>query len=65
MRRTFTLLAAAALSWAATDFANLGPAIGARMPDFSAPDQNGTLRSLASLLKTNGGVIVFIRSADW
>ena len=65
MRRTLTLLAAAALSWAATDFANLGPAVGERMPDFSAPDQNGKVRSLASLLKGNGAVIVFVRSADW
>jgi len=65
MRFLATLFAASALFGAAVDFANLGPATGAKFPDFSAPDQNGTVRSLASLLKKNGAVIVFVRSADW
>jgi len=65
MRFIATLFAATALFGAAVDFANLGPAVGAKFPDFSASDQNGTARSLTSLLKKNGAVIVFFRSADW
>ena len=39
---------------AATDFARLGPAVGEPMPDFSAPDQDGKVHSLKSLLKPKG-----------
>jgi hypothetical protein len=42
-----------------------GPAIGAKMPDFEAPDQNGATHRLQSLLGPNGAVILFYRSADW
>jgi hypothetical protein len=47
------------------DFANLGPAVGSAMPSFSAVDQNGKTRTLASLLGPKGAILVFFRSADW
>lgn len=66
MRTCFAIAVMAALfPCAALDFANLGPAAGQKFPDFSAPDQNGNTVTLASLLKSNGAVIVFFRSADW
>ena len=44
----------------------LGPKIGGRVPDIgSPPDQNGTPRSLQSLMGDNGLVLFFFRSADW
>ncbi len=45
---------------------DLGPAIGARVPDIgSPPDQTGTARTLQSLMGQNGLVLFFFRSADW
>ena len=49
----------------AIDPQTLGPKVGERVPDFSLPDQNGTTRSLQSLLGPKGAVLVFYRSADW
>jgi len=49
----------------AADLAKLGPQVGARVPEFSLPDQDGRVRSLASLLGRNGTMLVFFRSADW
>src|SRR5262245_9447168 len=44
----------------------LGPQIGSRVPDIgSPPDQNGTPRTLQSLMGENGLVLFFFRSADW
>jgi peroxiredoxin len=44
----------------------LGPQIGARVPDIgSPPDQSGTPRTLQSLMGQNGLVLFFFRSADW
>jgi peroxiredoxin len=44
----------------------LGPAIGARVPDIgSPPDQTGAPRTLQSLMGQNGLVLFFFRSADW
>ena len=43
----------------------LGPKVGERVPEFSLPDQHGTVRSLRSTLGPNGAVLVFYRSADW
>lgn len=44
----------------------LGPAIGAKVPDIGTPpDQTGTQRSLASLMGEKGLVLFFFRSADW
>lgn len=43
----------------------LGPNSGARIPEFSAPDQHGRIRTFDSIRGPGGAVIVFIRSADW
>ena len=43
----------------------LGPQPGARVPVFSATDQNGRTQSLESLLGPKGAMLVFSRSADW
>jgi hypothetical protein len=43
----------------------LGPQIGEQVPDFTLRDQNGTARTLQSVMGDRGAMIVFIRSADW
>jgi peroxiredoxin len=57
MKPLLLLLAAATL--------HTGPEIGARIPDFAAPDQNGKQQTFASLRGPNGLMLMFIRSADW
>lgn len=47
------------------DIDELGPQVGERVPDFTLPDQNGTPVSLASILRPNGAILMFYRSADW
>lgn len=47
------------------DFANLGPAVGAALPDFNAQDQDGRVRNLKSLLGPKGALLLVFRSADW
>ena len=42
-----------------------GPNVGQPVPAFSLPDQNGTARTLQSILGPNGALLVFYRSADW
>jgi hypothetical protein len=42
-----------------------GPAVGAPLPAFSAPDQSGRVRSFDDLGGPKGLVLVFYRSADW
>lgn len=42
-----------------------GPEIGAMLPNFQLPDQNGHLRSLEQLMGPKGLLLVFSRSADW
>ena len=42
-----------------------GPAVGSRVPDFTAVDQDGRSRSLHSLMGPKGLMLVFFRSADW
>ncbi len=42
-----------------------GPAIGARIPDFSAPDQFGRIQSFSTIAGSAGAVILFVRTADW
>lgn len=42
-----------------------GPEVGAKIPDFSLPDQTGQARDFASLKGPKGLVLVFFRSADW
>ncbi len=43
----------------------LGPQVGDRVPDFSLPDQTGTMRTLDSIMGPNGAMILFYRSANW
>src|SRR5438093_13506164 len=61
------------------DVSKLGPQVGERVPDFSLKDQNGTTRTLPSIMGPNGrrrasrpsimgpkgAMLVFVRSADW
>jgi hypothetical protein len=47
------------------DVSKLGPQVGSRVPDFKLSDQNGTLRTLESIMGRRGAMLVFIRSADW
>lgn len=47
------------------DVSSRGPQPGASAPAFSLPDQDGRVRSLASILGPNGALLVFSRSADW
>ena len=47
------------------DVAALGPQVGEQVPAFSLPDQNGRVRTLASILGRNGAMLLFHRSADW
>src|SRR5216683_1747034 len=47
------------------DVRKLGPQVGARVPDFSLPDQHGQTRTLRSLMGPKGLMLVFYRSADW
>lgn len=56
------LLLGAALLAAAI---STGPEVGAKIPDFSLPDQAGQSRDFASLKGPKGLVLVFFRSADW
>ena len=44
----------------------LGPPVGAKVPDIGTPsDQTGARRSFASLAGEKGLVLFFVRSADW
>ncbi len=47
------------------DLSELGPQVGERVPDFSLPDQNGQLHTLASIMGPNGAMLLFHRSANW
>jgi hypothetical protein len=47
------------------DVQTLGPQVGARVPEFSLPDQHGEVRTLSSLMGPKGAILVFFRSADW
>ena len=49
----------------AIDVEKLGPQVGATVPDFTLPDQHGTVRSFKSLMGPKGAILVFFRSADW
>lgn len=44
---------------------DIGPAVGARIPEFAAVDAGGAARSFASLPGKKGVVLVFFRSARW
>jgi peroxiredoxin len=44
----------------------LGPKVGAKVPDIGTlSDQKGSHRTLLSLMGNNGLVLFFVRSADW
>ncbi len=47
------------------DVSALGPQVGEHIPDFSLPDQNGTVRTLDDIMGPNGAMLLFHRSADW
>lgn len=42
-----------------------GPAVGSRLPVLEAPDQTGTVRTLADLSGEQGLLLFLARSADW
>lgn len=42
-----------------------GPAVGQRVPDFSAKDQSSHEQTLKSIMGPKGVMLVFFRSADW
>lgn len=42
-----------------------GPAIGATIPPFDLPDQNGARQTLATVRGPKGAILLFYRSADW
>ena len=63
MRRSIVLLAGLTLLQAAG--IKTGPAIGARIPDFSAVDEDGRAQTFASLRGPHGLLLMFVRSADW
>jgi len=53
------------LTPAMPDVQRLGPQVGTTVPSFSLPDQQGTVRTLPSLMGPKGLLLVFYRSADW
>ena len=42
-----------------------GLAVGAKIPPFRAPDQNGRMQDFGSIRGPKGAAIYFVRSADW
>jgi thiol-disulfide isomerase/thioredoxin len=42
-----------------------GPAVGNKVPDFSAQDQEGRRQTLKTVSGPKGTMLVFFRSADW
>jgi len=50
---------------APVDVQSLGPQVGERVPDFRLPDQNGQIRTLESIMGSNGAMMLFHRSANW
>jgi hypothetical protein len=65
--RSLALALAAATSLFAQQSPQIktGPAIGATIPPFEAPDQNNRPQTLASISGPKGALLVFYRSADW
>ena len=50
---------------AQNDGATSGLNVGAKIPEFSLPDQSGKPRSFHDLAGPDGLLLVFSRSADW
>ncbi len=69
MMRLFTCAVLCTFAIAAraqpTDVSRVGPQVGSRVPAFTAVDQFGKTRTLASLMGPDGLMLVFFRSADW
>lgn len=66
MNRTLIhFLTLSALAVPAAGAITTGPAVGARIPEFSLPDQNGGMQTLATIAGPKGAMLVFYRSADW
>lgn len=69
MRRRFfvyALLVAHAVTLAGQpDIDALGPQVGTAIPPFSALDQFGRPQTLDSIVRAQGAMVVFYRSADW
>ena len=66
MKTVILLCAGVALAAAQTQPApKTGPAVGSRIPEFSAADQDGRIRSFENLRGEKGAMLVFYRSADW
>jgi hypothetical protein len=42
-----------------------GPEVGAKIPQFELPDQDGKPRTFDNLRGPQGLVLAFVRSADW
>jgi len=42
-----------------------GPEVGTTVPALEAPDENGRLQNLQTILGPKGALLVFYRSADW
>ena len=60
---SLAVIAGVSLAASAED---LGPPIGAKVPDIGTPpDQTGKPRTLTSLMGDKGLVLFFFRSADW
>jgi hypothetical protein len=59
------LLASSSAGAQSPTIAQLGPQIGDRLPEFSGTDQFGRVQTLDSVVREQGAMIVFFRSADW
>ena len=59
------IIAALLLAPSAPAAVPTGPNVGEPLPDFRLSDQNGTSKTLRSVLGPKGAMIVFFRSADW
>ena len=47
------------------DFSTIGPGVGARFPEVTLPDQDGTLVQLHQARGGRRALVVFHRSASW
>ena len=63
--RLIVILLASLLLSSAQVAVKTGPEVGAKIPSFELPDQQGTLRNFENLRGPKGLVLAFLRSADW
>jgi hypothetical protein len=47
------------------ELVGVGPKVGAAAAEFSLADQQGRVHTLRSILRPNGAMLLFLRSADW